>query len=244
MCDCDRVMADLFAQPPVQSPAPATRGIATNQWLWDPGETLGVAFSGGSMGLRRKVAEIAELWPINLHFDWSRPWAEAEIRIELFGEGSWSYVGSVARQVAAGKPTMRLGWAQWAFDAGNMEALYAVVLHEFGHAIGLRHEHLHPFNRIKWNLPALRAHYVDQLGWEWSQVERTYLNVLSLSTHDITTYDDESVMHYPVDERFTLDDFSVGYISKLSRGDRGIGQRLYPFDEGELSEVLLPVVFG
>jgi len=239
MCECDRVM-EALARPrvddghhlhptQVQPTHAVARGVVLTDYVWQTGRTLGVAFSGGSIGLRTKIEEIAREWPMNLDLDFSVPWAQAEIRIELFGEGSWAYIGESALLIEAHLPTMRLGWAEWAFQNQQDASLRAVVLHEFGHAIGLRHEHKHPLHEIAWNRAALRAYYVDALGWTWPQVEATYLKPFAAETHSFTPYDDESVMHYPVDERFTLDGVGVGYISELSRGDKYVALDKYPF---------------
>jgi hypothetical protein len=40
-----------------------------------------------------------------------------------------------------------------------------VVLHEFGHVLGLQHEHQNPNAGIKWKLKAVEDYYVNTVGW-------------------------------------------------------------------------------
>ncbi len=58
--------------------------------------------------------------------------------IEITANGaSWSYVGSGAINVPAGERTMCLNLQNSFTDEEKM----SIVLHEFGHALGLEHEH-------------------------------------------------------------------------------------------------------
>lgn len=67
---------------------------------------------------------------------------DAEIRIDFQDDGAWSYIGTDCKDIPLNQSTMNFGWQ----DEG-------VVLHEFGHAIGLIHEHQNPLGGIKWNKP-------------------------------------------------------------------------------------------
>ena len=68
---------------------------------------------------------------------------DAEIRVSFDpSDGAWSYIGTDCRSIPADQPTMNLG-----FEDGGTAA------HEFGHAIGLGHEHQNPQGGIEWNEP-------------------------------------------------------------------------------------------
>ena len=60
--------------------------------------------------------------------------AESDIRVDFQKSGSWSYIGADAIHIPKESQTMNLGF----IDRGT-------VLHEFGHTLGLIHEHQSPF---------------------------------------------------------------------------------------------------
>ena len=64
----------------------------------------------------------------------------------LSGQGSWSYLGTDATRVPKESFTMNLGFVD-----------RPTVLHEFGHSLGLIHEHQSPFpGGFEWNREEVR----------------------------------------------------------------------------------------
>ena len=67
----------------------------------------------------------------------------------LLGQGSWSYLGTDATRVPKESFTMNLGFVD-----------RPTVLHEFGHSLGLIHEHQSPFpGGFEWNRENVSSHY-------------------------------------------------------------------------------------
>ena len=106
------------------------------------GSTLGVRFMGGTANQQATAREQAGWWAqaANLKFDFNNA-PNAEIRIAFdSSDGAWSYIGTDCRSIPVNQPTMNLGF----LDGGT-------TAHEFGHAIGLAHEHQnarrHPMER-------------------------------------------------------------------------------------------------
>lgn len=138
-----------------------TRGVADRHAVWTK-QVLTIGFLEGSPKLRDRVLDTARRWTdpagggANLKFEKATDAASADIRIAFDpAGGSWSYVGSDAATVAKkGKPTMNLGWAT---ETTAESSFVSVVLHEFGHAIGLLHEHNHPAAALKWKKDVVYA---------------------------------------------------------------------------------------
>jgi len=81
---------------------------------------------------------------------------DAIIRITLNShDGSWSYIGRDIVTVKPPDPTMNLGWIEDTEDISEVDR--GVVLHEFGHALGLGHEHQSPSRGGVLTLKAARA---------------------------------------------------------------------------------------
>jgi len=139
-----------------------TRGVADKKALWKAGQALTIGFLQGSPKLQDRVFETAQRWThpteggANLKLQKATDAASADIRIAFApDEGSWSFVGTDAQTSAKkGKPTMNLGWAT---EKTPEKSFASVVLHEFGHAIGLLHEHNHPLADLKWKKDVVYA---------------------------------------------------------------------------------------
>ena len=81
---------------------------------------------------------------------------------------------------------MNLGWQ----DEG-------VVLHEFGHAIGLVHEHQNPAGGIEWNEDVvIRDLSGPPNNWTVEQIRHNVLNKYSVDQIRGTEFDRDSIMLY------------------------------------------------
>jgi len=132
------------------------RAAALRNKMWEPaGRTLRIRFLDGDPVVQKKVAKFAQEWTqyANLKLDFNDD-PKAEIRVSFLQPGSWSYIGTDAidPQLAPDQPTMNLGWLT---KATRNDEVFRVVLHEFGHALGLIHEHQNPVATIPWNKPAV-----------------------------------------------------------------------------------------
>lgn len=126
-----------------------------NPTQFQPGRTLTVRFLEGNADLQEKVKEKALDWTryANIKFEFVNGKEDADIQIAFQeGAGSWSYIGIDANTIDPGEPTMNFGW----LDANTPDKEYTrVVKHEFGHALGLIHEHQNPAGGIKWDKNAV-----------------------------------------------------------------------------------------
>lgn len=219
-----------------------SHGVFMTNSTWLAGQKITVKFLDGDEFLHAKVRQYAEEWEkyANVDFVFVGASERAQIRIRFTLPGSWSLVGknsekysvvkadkSVRTVSGDGEASMNFGW----FDRNTAEAEFRkTTLHEFGHALGLLHEHQNAARDFEWNVPVVENYYWVYLGWDKTRV---YENVLkhygSGTTYSNKLYDKFSVMHYPIPANFTTNGRSVGDNRDLSAGDKAIIAEMYPF---------------
>jgi hypothetical protein len=193
-----------------------------NEARWNIGDQIRIRFLEGDESLKNRVRAVAERWTApgmaNLTFQWVDA-GPAEIRIAFQqGNGSWSYLGTHCRSITnQSQPTMNYGWLT---PASGDDELVRVVLHEFGHALGLIHEHQNPKGGIKWNEPAVKA----DLGgppnnWDDATIRHNVLDHYPAEDVTSSPVDKLSIMMYPIPRAWTLDGFSAGMNGDLSTAD-------------------------
>lgn len=204
------------------------RAAVLNGAKWQRNETIRCHFLGGSPKLQERVAAVAKEWEnhANLKFAFA-PDDKAAIRISFIkGDGSWSYLGTQCRNIQPPEPTMNYGWID---EDSDDVTLRSVVLHEFGHALGLIHEHQNPSKAIQWNRQAVK----NDLGgppnnWDDATIENNMFKYYPKSDVTTTPVDPKSIMMYPIPESWTLDDFSAGFNAELSDNDKRLIRMAYP----------------
>jgi hypothetical protein len=205
--------------------------------LWANGRTLKARFLDGDAGVQERVAAIAKEWEdvANLTLQFVRS-ATAELRVSFAEKGfSWSTVGTDALTVGRREPTMNFGWLE---PDTELEEYQRVVRHEFGHALGMIHEHQNPTAKIPWDKPKVYAYYARQ-GWSKADVDTNLFEVYGADTTNFTEFDRRSIMQYAIPEELTIGTFSVGWNTKLSRRDIEFMRRQYP--DADTSDVELMV---
>jgi hypothetical protein len=197
--------------------------------LWQDRAQLRVLFLNGEPPLQRRVLRAARLWQEHCGIQFvASDGPVAEIRVTFVDGPSWSFVGTDAldARIPLAQPTMNLGGLRRWTPADDLRA---VTLHEFGHALGLIHEHQSPAAAIPWNKPAVYDYYAGPPNyWTPEQVER---NLFGLYDGEVTQYshfDPQSIMLYPIDPALTLDGSATGWNRALSETDKSFVGQLYP----------------
>lgn len=230
---------------------------------WDIGTTLKVCFySAGDAAAKQRIAQIASIWSRYgaIYFDFGPPktfhFCQANdgalIRISFNQKGYWSLIGT--RALSSDRlniPTMGLeDLGQGKRYPIDSEKFKAIVIHEFGHAIGLAHEHQHPATDCyaQFDIAVIERAY----GWtkEQATANLARLQMSSVTTdgrffkigngedNEVYEYsnaaDPDSVMHYDLrkeDFKQPAGDCYIAAIhSEPSRGDQAAVARAYPKD--------------
>lgn len=206
-----------------------TMGVADKGKVWPRGSVLKLRFLRGEEALHQRVLASARQWlvpGVKLDLALAGPDDAADLRIDFNPDaGSWSYVGTDNRLINPGQPTMNLGWA--ALDTPE-DDFSSVVVHEFGHALGLLHEHNHPDAVIHWNKPAV---YADLGGppnnWPKATIDANVFAAFDAASVLTTGFDKDSVMIYTVPAHWTLDGKSYLPSPRPSAGDKATLLKLY-----------------
>ncbi|RSM08780.1 hypothetical protein CEP52_004452 [Fusarium oligoseptatum] len=209
-------------------------GMAGNRLLW-PIEKhwLNVRFLNGSWFSGEFVRATVEahfnslLMGIRFYFNEAGEIGKADIRIKFSNTFSYSHAGTNAKLVRwSRRPTMVLDCeAPMSLSPLVLRiGLQWVILHEFGHALGLFHEHQHPKCGRKWDIRLLQ----NTTAWSRERVLRNY-TPHSPEGKTLEPYDPKSVMHYVVQRGDDLLGKETGSINVvLLEGDNRMPTLLYP----------------
>jgi hypothetical protein len=208
--------------------AATTRAAVERLKLWENGRRLRIKFLDGVPEVQNRVAAIAKEWEsvanLTLAFVTS---GASEIRISFAEEGfSWSTVGTDALTVPSSMATMNYGWLEPTTSQREYER---VVRHEFGHALGMIHEHQNPAaqGRIPWDKPKVYAYYAQQ-GWTRDDVDSNLFEVYAEETTNHSAFDPTSIMEYAIPDSLTVGSFAIGWNTALSATDEEFMRRQYP----------------
>jgi len=200
---------------------------ALSDRVWKGKTVLKVQFLDGSEFLKKQVRYYAQFWSnyANIKFEFVEK-GPSDIRVSFTKDGSsWSYIGNSAKNVADEDETMHFGW----FDETTEEVKFRrTILHEFGHALGLIHEHQSPGSSINWNKPVVYQYYKNKFDWNKNVVNDNIFLKYTGKRTQYTKYDPDSIMHYSIPAAFTLDNSFVGWNTNLSQKDKEFIKKLYP----------------
>ena len=215
--------------------AAGSRGLVDPYYLWDNGATLKVRFLSGSPAMKDKVKAYAREWEqyANIKFDFIE-YGDADLRINLDNKGGHN---SVIGQLAQGRPQDEKTINFDTTDFATYDAMHRTVLHEFGHAIGLLHEHYSPLAGIPWNKELVYKELEQSQGWDKMTVDVNLFQEYNLTYTHGTSYDKTSIMHYPVMARWTTNGYAVPWNNQLSAGDKAMIAALYPKEGTRTGEV-------
>jgi hypothetical protein len=241
----DKVCFDRVLPLETQRPLPGrmivlnigpTRAAFQIAKLWPNGSTIRIRFIGGTTAQQALVKQHAIQWTnfANLKFEFVTG-SNSQVRVAFADDGAWSYIGKDALGIPADQPTMNFGW----LDEG-------VILHEFGHMLGMIHEHQNPRgNPIQWNKSAVNAALSGPPNfWDQATIDHNMYAKYEVSQINGSDLDSESVMLYSFPATWTLNGFHTNPNESLSAVDKEFAKRVYPKVNEPVGPVELSVFEG
>lgn len=211
------------------------RAVFFNSKKWEVGSTIKIAFIGGTDNQRKHTRKVADTWTkyANLTFEWDVAVAESHVRISFEqGKGSWSYLGTDARGIDKSRATMNFGWMPESPKSSDQ----GTILHEFGHMLGLAHEHQNPKGGLTWKRDVVIASLSGPPNnWTVPQIESNVLRKYDASKHNITVtdFDAESIMLYYFPASWNEEGIETKRNGALSTIDKRNIAEMYPGREPE-----------
>jgi hypothetical protein len=238
------------------------RAVIDGMKLWASGATLAVCFvEEATPAARQRIMAAAKEWAkaadLNIQFDFGDPAGPQmcdntkahQISISFKGDGSSSYVGTDSKDH---EPSMVLGSLNddKSRVAQDPQEVKRIVLHEFGHAIGLEHENQSPEahcgDQIDW--PKAEKYYQEHMHWSPKTVHenletmaipmRAAKDALKISGHD-----PKSIMQYAMPAEIFKEGTSASCMTKLnydlSDTDRKWVEDLYSDQQSDIKKAML-----
>lgn len=196
--------------------------------LWKPGSVLDARFLDGPARLRERVEKVATQWfeYTDLKIEFGNV-ADAPLRISFKLPGSWSFMATDALTVPVAEPTVNFGWVNLDTDPAEVQR---VVLHEFGHVLGLQHEQQNPVSAIKWNRKKVYETFTGPPNhWSREQVDQQFFAIWTPGYFPVhKVFDSQSIMMFPIPKELLRSGPEIGWNGSLSGVDRQFAAALYP----------------
>jgi hypothetical protein len=197
--------------------------------LWMPGSRLRVRFIGIEPGFAARLMRLAQIWTAyaNIRFVHSDD-EDAEVRVAFKSPASWSFIATDCLKVPPTEPTVDLGRLHPASPIGDLES---VVLHEFGHVLGLYHEHQNPSAEIPWDKKMVIKYFGGPPNnWGKGSIETSIYSRYPQDFFPFSKpFDPLSIMAWYFPPELTSRKKIFRQNLTLSAGDKEFISRLYPY---------------
>jgi len=145
---------------------------------------------------------------------------QANIRISFDSTlGAWSYIGTDALNYTdSATATTNFGWIDT-----------PTLIHEFGHILGMIHEHQNPNgNPIDWNVPVATQYFESTQNWSAATVQTNIFQKYAVDQINGSVFDPNSIMLYFFPASLTLNNQGTNENLMLSSNDVIYINKNYP----------------
>jgi len=224
--------------------------------LWNPNSTLKVGFNFEDYCIPLNSRSEFKNQIINLAIQWCNH-GSIDLEISNNPEeydiligftpfiGTFSYLGTDSKiRTKNGKNSMNIDptWlipsigdtsSLWGIDNypqidPNRKYVQHAILHEFGHAFGIIHEHQRQDRPFTWDIEWMKAN-INVLGLDsWESVKSNYITTFKMPDLNHGEYDPDSIMVYAWNKNATIEKIGSKINFALSNKDKEDFSLMYP----------------
>ena len=210
-------------------------GKVTN--LWQPNKKIKIFFETSEKELIEEILFVANEWSnySSIKFVYEKNLKKADIHLTLKKDfGFYSAIGLQSKVLLSkNKPSMNLD-PNWGLEKGfseknNFKFKYckAMVIHEFGHALGFIHEHQREDRPFEFNIDYIKNNYLKMGMPSYKAAVENIIKKYSINRINYSDFDYKSIMIYPFKGKETLQKISIEIPLELSKNDKNKVGKIY-----------------
>jgi hypothetical protein len=201
-------------------------GSLLRQTHWLNGTVLTIGFLDGEKEVQDKVVKYANeflLYAPGMKLQFISRIDDAMVRVSFKGSFSWSAVGRDHLMAGQGAPSMNLGNIG---KATSDEAIRALVYHEFGHLLGMRHALPPNPQAIKWK----RERIVQFFSMAVNEASGPAAADKFIKRYSSPSEDPfgEKLLSFAIPKEFTRDGFHAEMHAAVSEQEKAWLSQFYP----------------
>lgn len=198
----------------------AIKASIRKKYKWDHND-ITIKFLDGELEFQRKVYEIAKVWENHCGIRFiHKKTLSSDIKISFDNDRLESRIGKECKNANI---SMKLGGLK---KVRSEKEFYRIVLHEFGHALGLIHEHQNPKGGIVWNEKEVFSYYKNQ--WDKAEIKSNILDKYKENQCNSTEYDSLSIMTYDIPSQLLRSGIPSPRNYVISEKDIHLISKIYP----------------
>lgn len=203
--------------------------MAPNEhWKWKNHTTINVYFEQGINPLTNKIILVANRWSdyCGINFKIQKVSALAQVKV-TFKEGG--FASAIGTECTAYEYKTNYSMFLQGIDTIKDPAQFnRIILHEFGHVLGIEHEFSKPSAAIPWNKKEVYKYYKEKFKWKEREVDHNLFREIAVTNKDYQEFDKTSIMVYGIEPPLTIEPYKIEWPQGLSETDKRDIAKWYP----------------